>query len=234
MIEPVEQLSAYSLVVDRLRRAIHLGTFGPGDRLPSERDLAQQLGVSRMTVREAIRVLQTQGYVESRRGATGGLVVIAKQLQGEHLKTQLRDEWKHFEDVLDLRIANERAVARLAAARRDEEDLRKLEESVDQMRSSENLWQFRKADSTFHLAVAGAAKNSLLAKAVEDGRAAMFLPLEPLEYEISVMELLEAHPKILDAIEKQDSDRADDVMTAHLKTTRQRLAAVLGLGGNRY
>lgn len=197
--------------------------------MPSERDLAQQLGVSRMTVREAIRVLQGQGYVESRRGAAGGLLVIAKQQQGERLKRQLREEWKHFEDVLDFRIANERAVTRLAAARRDEEDLRKLGGAVDQMRSSQNLWQFRKADSTFHLAVAGAAKNLLLAKAVEDGRAAMFLPLEPLEYEISVVELLEVHPRILKAIEERDADRADGIMTDHLKTTRRRLAAVLGL-----
>ena len=155
--------------------------------------------------------------------------MIAKQQQGERLKRQLREEWKHFEDVLDFRIANERAVARLAAARRDEEDLRKLEEAVDQMRSSQNLWQFRKADSAFHLAIAGAAKNLLLAKAVEDGRAVMFLPLEPLEYQISVVELLEVHPRILEAIEERDADRADNIMTDHLKTTRRRLAAVLGL-----
>lgn len=87
-----------------------------------------------MTVREAIRVLQAWGYVESRRGASGGLVVVAKQQPGDLLKRQLREEWKHFEDVLDFRIANEPAVARLAAVRRDEEDLRKLEEAVDQMR----------------------------------------------------------------------------------------------------
>ena len=232
MIEPVEQLTAYKLVVDRLRRVIHLGTFGPGDRLPSERDLAEQLGVSRMTVREAIRVLQTQGYVETRRGAAGGLVVIANQQEGESLRRHLREEWKHFEDVLDFRVANERAVARLAATRREEEDLRKLEEAVEHMRSSQSLWQFRRADSTFHLAVAEAAKNTLLIKAVEDGRAAMFLPLEPLEYEISVVELLEVHPQILEAIAERDVDKAGDIMTDHLKSTRRRLAAVLRLDGN--
>ena len=229
MIGRVEQLSAYTLVVDKLRRAIHFGEYGPGDRLPSERDLANQLGVSRMTVREAIRVLEGQGYVKSRRGATGGLMVVAGQEQGELLKRQLRDQWEYFGNVMDYRIANERAVARFAAIRRSEGDLEVFKEAVDQMRSSENLWQFRKADSSFHLAVAKAANNPMLEKAVEDGRAAMFLPLEPLHYEISVEELLKGHPEILDAVRRQDPDDADEIMAHKLEKTRARLATVLDL-----
>lgn len=72
----------------------------------------------------------------------------------------------------------------------------------------------------------------MLENAVEDGRSAMFLPLEPLEYEISVKELLEAHPQILDAVERQDIGRVGYLMTEHLKTTRRRLAKVLRLDEN--
>src|SRR5712691_7348558 len=74
-MERIEPSPVYELVVERIRRAIHIGTYVPGDRLPPERALAEQLGVSRTTVREAIRVLEGQGYVETRRGSTGGLTV---------------------------------------------------------------------------------------------------------------------------------------------------------------
>src|SRR5262249_34096086 len=68
-IERVAHVPVYGLVVDKLRRAIHNGSFVPGDKFPPERELSKQLGVSRASVREAIRVLEGEGYVETRRGA---------------------------------------------------------------------------------------------------------------------------------------------------------------------
>src|SRR5258707_3091369 len=75
-IERVEHVPVYGLIVDQLRRAIHSGAFVPGDKFPPERELSKQLGVSRASVREAIRVLEGEGYVETRRGARGGLIVL--------------------------------------------------------------------------------------------------------------------------------------------------------------
>ena len=72
VMERVELSPAYELVVECIRRAIHIGTYIPGDKLPPERLLAEHLGVSRTTLREAVRVLASEGYVESRRGAHGG------------------------------------------------------------------------------------------------------------------------------------------------------------------
>src|SRR5258707_7702359 len=74
-IERVEHVPVYGLVVDQLRRAIHSGAFVPGDKVPPERELSKQVGVSRASVREAIRVLEGEGYVETRRGARGGRIV---------------------------------------------------------------------------------------------------------------------------------------------------------------
>jgi GntR family transcriptional repressor for pyruvate dehydrogenase complex len=68
-ITPIEHSSVYELVVEQLRRAIHIGTYLPGDKLPPERELAQRLEVSRASVREAVRMLEGEGYVETRRGA---------------------------------------------------------------------------------------------------------------------------------------------------------------------
>ena len=70
--EPIRTTHAYEEVCTRLRRAIHLGEYVPGNRLPSERDLADQFGVSRVTVREAIRVLEGEGYIISSGRAGGG------------------------------------------------------------------------------------------------------------------------------------------------------------------
>src|SRR5258708_40305777 len=75
-IEGVEHVPVYGLVVDQLRRAIHSGSFVPGDKFPPERELSKQLGVSRASVREAIRVLEGEGYVETRRGASGDVIVL--------------------------------------------------------------------------------------------------------------------------------------------------------------
>src|ERR1700722_13904414 len=75
-IERVAHVPVYGLVVDKLRRAIHTGSFVPGDKLSPERALPKQHGVSRASVREAIRVLECEGYVEPRRGSSGGIIVL--------------------------------------------------------------------------------------------------------------------------------------------------------------
>src|ERR1700712_3739154 len=75
LMNPVRAAATYELVVDQLRRALALTRFVPGEKLPPERELAQQLGVSRTSVREAIRILEGEGALEVKRGATGGVLV---------------------------------------------------------------------------------------------------------------------------------------------------------------
>ena len=89
-IQRVEPAAAHELVVAEIRRAIHMGSYVLGDRLPAERALAEQLGVSRATLREALHVLRSEGYVESRRGAHGGLVVLDQGLNEERTLTSGR------------------------------------------------------------------------------------------------------------------------------------------------
>ncbi len=227
MIQPVVQVSAYELVVDQLRKAIHLGTFAPGDKLPPERELAKQLKVSRVTVREAIRVLETQGYVKSQRGAAGGLVVLDQRETREQIRQRLRQEWDRFENILDFRVANEGAAARLAASRRTEDDLEKLRATVADMQHSESLPQSRRADSTFHLAIADATGNPLLRQAVENGRTAMFLPADALSYGIIFGNSIDWHRRILTAIQASDPRGAQETMVAHIETTRRELSEIL-------
>jgi DNA-binding FadR family transcriptional regulator len=220
--------AAYAGVAERIRRAIHLGVYVSGDRLPPERELAPALGVSRTTLREALRVLEGEGLLESRRGAAGGAFVREAgqpALADGNLLAQVRA----FEDLLDFRLATECAAARLAAQRRSERDLRLMSESLEGIRRNTSMDLFRRADSTFHLAIAEAARNPMLQAAIEDGRAAMFAPLDLLDFEVMRTNALEGHRTIVNAITLADPDAAERAMAAHIEDTRRELRLVTAL-----
>jgi GntR family transcriptional regulator, transcriptional repressor for pyruvate dehydrogenase complex len=232
--EPVEITAAYQLVVERLRRAIHLRQYVPGDRLPSERKLAESLGVSRMTVREALRVLQGEGYVESRRGAAGGPFIVPMTQPADRLRAILGERQEEFESILDFRIVVEGGAARLAAERRTDADLDRLRAALDDMRSSSGLAMFRRADSAFHLAIANAAANPMLREAIERARAAMFLPMDALEQEVPLRHWVNAHNQLLAAIEGHDAGTAERAMARHVERNRTEIRALLGSEGDDY
>ena len=100
---PVAAIPAHELVLAQLRRSIHLGHFGAGDKLPPERELAKLLGVSRTTVREAVRVLEGEGLVEIRRGSSGGISVKPQSMG----RTELRRRLREFEEIIEFRLAVE-------------------------------------------------------------------------------------------------------------------------------
>jgi GntR family transcriptional repressor for pyruvate dehydrogenase complex len=225
--EPVEIVAAYQLVVERLRRAIHLGQYVPGDRLPSERKLAESLGVSRVTVREALRVLQGEGYVETRRGAMGGPFVVPQAEPTERLREILRDRRQEFESLMDFRIVVEGGSARLAAERSTDEDLARMRGAIEDMTTSENLFRFRQADSAFHLAVANAAANPMLRDAIENARAAMFLPMDSLQQELHLGEWVRRHRDLLRAIEARDAGAAARATRRHIEHNRAEIRALL-------
>ena len=220
--------ATYSSVVERIRRSIRLGLYVPGDRLPPERELAPALCVSRTTLREALRLLEGEGLLETRRGAAGGTFVREAgqpSLAGGDLRAQVRA----FEDLLDFRLATECAAARLAAQRRSESDLRLMSESLEGIRRNTSMDLFRRADSAFHLAVAEAARNPMLQAAIEDGRAAMFAPLDLLDFEVMRTNALEGHRTIIHAITLTESGAAERAMAAHIEDTRRELRLVTAL-----
>jgi DNA-binding FadR family transcriptional regulator len=108
---------AYEVVVDRLRRMILLSVYRAGDKFPPERVHSEQLGVSRVTLREAIRVLEGEGLVEARRGATGGVVVLDRRVSVDALRRRLRESLAGLEGISDFRLANERCAAQRAVTR---------------------------------------------------------------------------------------------------------------------
>jgi DNA-binding FadR family transcriptional regulator len=121
VLEPLTLKTAPEQIADRLATAIALGEFVPGQRLPAERDLAAQLGVSRATVREALQRLSTGGYLEIRRGRLGGAFVRDgwRPDSAAVIRRTLVDHWDRFESLLDFRTLVEPLIARTAAERAD-------------------------------------------------------------------------------------------------------------------
>ena len=117
----IEKLPAYIQVADKVRRAIQLSQYVSGERLPPEIDLAQQIGISRTTLREAIRQLVGEGYLKSQPGAHGGLFVTQSDDTAESELSRLRLHWDDIEHFFDYRIAVECAAVngRLVVACRD-------------------------------------------------------------------------------------------------------------------
>ena len=117
LLRPVREGNAFEETVERLLTVIKLGLVGPGARFPSERELAAQFGISRLTLREAIRELQQAGYVESRRGRAGGTFVTGAPPapdRGE-LRRLAREEGDRLTDALTFRLALETGAAEALA-----------------------------------------------------------------------------------------------------------------------
>jgi GntR family transcriptional repressor for pyruvate dehydrogenase complex len=222
IMERVEHAPVYGLVVEQIRRAIHIGTYIPGDKLPPERELAKKLGVSRTTVREAIRVLEGEGYVESRRGATGGVIVLDRGQTEQRAARIIKEMLPELEEVVEFRLAVECRAARLAAIRRTDEDLVRLTDAYEHMEPGQETPRFRAADSAFHLGIAEAARNSWMRKAIEDARAAIWVPVDMYAEHVFRTAQLH-HGQILQAIRDRDPNAAEEGVAAHIETTRKDL-----------
>jgi DNA-binding FadR family transcriptional regulator len=237
LISPVRAIATHELVAEQLRNSIILSRFLPGQKLPPERHLAAQLGVSRTTVREAVRAVEAEGLVETRRGATGGIFVRSWFKQGPELHRLVTTHYDRLTAIFEFRIPNECAATRLAAERRTARELDKLIaicERMDRLTATQesrthipNIAHFVADDNAFHLLIARASRNPHLLAAVETARAEMFLPIG------AVFDRLEDnandfHREIVDAIGRKDADAAEDAMRRHIMSTRERVQAFIG------
>jgi DNA-binding FadR family transcriptional regulator len=158
-----------------LRRAIALGAFEPGERLPTERTLADRLGVSRMTVRAAMRILANDGLVTTVRGRTGGTVVatgpdvVARPATSNRIDAFVLQ----VHDNLECRLAVEPLAAQLAAERATDEERETLLSLVEA--EANGIRHYRMLDSRMHMAIARAAHNDSLLPIIETLRTEFFL-----------------------------------------------------------
>jgi GntR family transcriptional repressor for pyruvate dehydrogenase complex len=166
ILEPVKLRSGGEHVADRLVTAIALGEFVPGQRLPSERELAATLGVSRTTVREAIQRLAALGYVDVKRGRTGGAYVLEGMgpEANEMIRRTLLPEWSNLEGLLDFRQLIEPLIARTAAERIAPENEHEIRTALGgYLDAGDDREASRAADQAVHAAIAKATGNPYLA-----------------------------------------------------------------------
>lgn len=216
-LQPITRSPLYEQVVERLTEFIDVQNLKPGDRLMPERELAEQLGVSRTSVRQALTALRVQGIVDVRHGEGVYLVRAPSEVIPGLALEVLQSEIDH-PMIWEVREAIEVQAARLAARRRTPADLERLREALEAMQASiASGGDGIVGDRHFHRTVVDAAHNHLLKQLVEQlaemidrtSEASLTLAGRP---PIS----LRAHREILEAIERQDEAEAAERMRSHV------------------
>ncbi|TMR09160.1 FadR family transcriptional regulator [Nonomuraea turkmeniaca] len=161
--EPVRTVRAYERIVEQIEEAIESGALGPGARLASERELMVQFSVSRSTVREALRVLQSRGLVRSRPGDPNGAEVLPFSPAALHksMTTLARVAELSLSELVQFRMVLDAAALLLAARLRTEEQLEEMAAAVERMKEADRD-TFSDADVAFHDVVARASGNKLI------------------------------------------------------------------------
>jgi DNA-binding FadR family transcriptional regulator len=205
--------NAFEETVERLLDGIKLGIH---DRLPAERELATRLGVSRVTVRDALRELSAAGYVETRRGRSGGTFVIRRpappaSVDAAALAATLADTLP-FRRAVEVGAAE--AAARATLSRERRESLSSAPAAV----AAAGLDEYRQADSRLHLAIADASGSASLAASVVDARVRMVDLLDAIPMlEVNLTHSNDQHARIVTAILAGDPARARQAMDEHVE-----------------
>jgi DNA-binding FadR family transcriptional regulator len=235
VLRPVRQGNAFEETVERMLTVIKLGLVGPGERFPAERELAAQLGVSRLTLREAIHELHSAGYTCSRRGRFGGTFVTYERPapNSAELARLARQDGDKLTDALTFRLAVETGAAealavRFAAAVDGTGDARAtlLARLADVNRAKPH--DYRRMDTLFHLCIAELTGSSLLASAAADARMRLndllnAIPVLPR----NITNAARQHAAIVDSILAGDADRARHDAAEHLEGTAALLRGFL-------
>jgi GntR family transcriptional repressor for pyruvate dehydrogenase complex len=211
-----------------LRALIFSSELGPGDRLPSERELATQLGISRMTLRLALKSLESTGFIVTRRGAHGGSRVIEFDALQRCWRLWMTEHEGDLEDIFEARLTLETRIAALAAQRRTTEQLEAIEMAVEAEWDGPSRSSLFRADMDIHRAIAMAAQSPRLQRAMLEVRGELFLPVDQALLEHRVGEVHEAHQSILEAIRRRDPERAADLTRVHIEQVRTLVERALG------
>jgi DNA-binding FadR family transcriptional regulator len=227
MLKRIQKGSLVETVIDSLRHAIEIGQWKVNEKLPVEAELSDALGVSRNTVREAVRVLVHVGVLETCQG--DGTYVRATRDAGETLRriahTQLADQ-------LEVRIMLETEAAILAAMRSTDQDLRAMTNALDaRAQAGENLPERIRHDETFHHALVSASHNPALTEIYNYFSQAVSQTIESTESDASLPEpSQEDHELLLAAIRQRDAEKAGQfsraLLTPSLHALRSQVSAL--------
>lgn len=243
--QPVQPVRTYQRIVEQVEEALASGELKPGQRLPSERELVSQFEVSRSSVREALRVLESNGVVRSRPGDPNGPEVLPFSTTG--LRKQMvrlaRIDEVSLAELVSFRMILDGSANRLAARLRSPEQLAEMETAIERMRGAIDVGyeEFSDGDVAFHEAIARASRNAMIQVCNNVVRSVV---LSLISDKISrsrnrratMLESLSRHADVLDAIRAGDGDAAAQAARQNLydyysgyvpKTDRASLHALL-------
>jgi GntR family transcriptional regulator, L-lactate dehydrogenase operon regulator len=228
LFRPVRAGNAFEETVERLLQSIRLGVVGAGDRLPPERELSERLGVSRVTLREAIHALSDAGYVESRRGRYGGTFVNETLPSPVYAADAGKVDAASLEDALTLRYVLETGAAEMAATRPLTPADRAHLTSTLAEASAADLADYRRKDSRLHLAIAEVTASGSLTTAMADVRTRVNQLLDEIPLlEPNLDHSNAQHEAIVAAILAGDPATARRAMAEHIEGTASLLRAFL-------
>jgi GntR family transcriptional repressor for pyruvate dehydrogenase complex len=227
-ITPIKKTRVSEEVFRQLSEMIRDGYFQPGDPLPNERALSEQFQVSRASVREALRTLQTMGLIESHVGVSGGNFV--KQVNVRTLLSPFADfldnERQTLQEIMEFRLVLETEISRIAASRRNSEDLDRIRESLDAMRDNvEEGGIGLEEDNVFHEDIARATHNEVFVHMLTMART---LLSKSRETTLSIKGVpqtgIRHHTRIFKALEEGNPDKAAEAMHQHLLEAQKNVA----------
>ncbi|HET8607722.1 MAG TPA: FadR/GntR family transcriptional regulator [Gaiellaceae bacterium] len=220
LFAPVSVGRASSAIADQIRAAIVTGRLHEGARLAPERELAEQFGVSRVTVRDALRALEAMGLIEVKVGARGGAFVTAPSgsVVAQTMSDMMMMAVLSPEDIVEARLIVELGTVTLACARASEEDLERLAALCELgARELEEKTYTRERSWEFHSLLAAAAHNGAVEGLTQSFRSSLSMhPVRAREGAKAHVATVGEHRRILDALVRHDGDAARHAMAEHL------------------
>jgi DNA-binding FadR family transcriptional regulator len=217
---PVTVARASSSIAEQIRGAIVGGRLSAGERLPPERELAEQFGVSRVTVRDALRALEAMGLIEVRVGARGGafVTVPSGSVVGQTMSDMMMMQALTPDDIVEARLVVELGTVTLACARATDEDLARLRGHAERAKREIKAKTYtREMSWEFHALLAEAAHNIALEGLSASFRSTLSMhPVRAREPGGGHPRTVEEHARIVDALERRDGAAARQEMARHL------------------
>ena len=227
VFEPVSPPTTFEETVERLGTAIKLGLLAPGTRLPPERELAGQLGISRSTLRQAIVTLVQSGHLTSVRGRAGGTFV-AETPPLAAASGARRPPASEMRAILDYRVAIEIGATVLAAERARKRDLDRMRSCVERMREVSHFDAYRRGDIRFHIALAEATGSARLVSAMTEVQGDMSELIGLIAHPEEVLARSNAqHERLVKLLERGDVTRSVKLIREHLVGTEHILFGLM-------
>jgi GntR family transcriptional regulator, transcriptional repressor for pyruvate dehydrogenase complex len=225
LFRPIRGRRIFEEILDQLEQAIAEGRISAGDRLPSERQLAEQFNASRTSVREAVRVLEALGVAKVKAGAENGAILVEESDDALRLPLRFQLALRHIsvESVIELRLALEPWAAKVASERATKPSLARIDSIVSAMRGAVEQEQFHQLDASLHVEIARAAENDLMVLVLDGARTSieqiMLAALTRVpDWNATRERLLDEHSRIAAAIASGSGKEAASLMERHISS----------------